>query len=49
MFNPEDVYIYNLHAIGFSLRSDVFESTARHFIEGLNGIWNIADELIWGK
>ena len=46
MLTPCGVYVYNVLAMGFSLASDVFESTIRDIIKDLNGIVNIADDLL---
>ena len=46
MLTPCGVYVYNVLAMGLSLASDVFESTVRDIIRGLNGVVNIADDLL---
>ena len=46
MLTPCGVYVYNVLAMGLSLASDVFESTIRDIIKDLNGVVNIADDLL---
>ena len=46
MLTPCGVYVYNVLAMGLSLASDVFESTIRDIIKDLNGVINIADDLL---
>ena len=46
MLTPCAVYVYNVLAMGLSLASDVLESTIRDIIKDLNGVVNIADDLL---
>ena len=46
MFMPYGLCVYNVLAVGLSLASDVFKSTIRDIIKDLEGVINIADNLL---
>ena len=43
---PYGVYIFNVLAVGLSLASDVFEIIIRDITKDLNGVINIADDIL---
>ena len=50
MLTPFGIYAYNVLAMGLSNAMDLFETCIREILEGLNGVTNIADDvLIFGK
>ena len=46
MLTPEGIYVHNVLARGLSLASDVFEQIIRDITKDLNGVLNIADDLL---
>ena len=46
MLTPEGIYVHNVLAMGLSLASDVFEQIIRDITKDLNGVLNIADDLL---
>ena len=46
MLTPEGIYVHNVLAMGLSLASDVFEQIIRDITKDLDGVLNIADDLL---
>ena len=46
MLTPEGIYVHNVLAMELSLASDVFEQIIRDLTKDLNGVLNIADDLL---
>ena len=50
MLTPFGIYVYKVLAMGLSNATDLFETCIREVLEGLNGVTNIADDvLVFGK
>ena len=50
MLTPFGIYVYNMLAMGLSNATDLFETCIREILEGLNGVTNIADDvLVFGR
>ena len=50
MLTPFGMYVYNMLTIGLSNATDLFETCIREILEGLNGVTNIADDiLVFGR
>ena len=43
------VYVFNVLAMGLSNSNDLFESALRELLQGLKGMVNIADILVFGS
>ena len=46
MLTPVGIYLYNVLAMGLSNATDIFESCICQILEGLNGVINIADDVL---
>ena len=46
MLTPVGIYLYNVLAMGLSNATDIFESCVHQILEGLNGVINIADDVL---
>ena len=46
MLTPIGIYLYNVLAMGLSNTTDIFESYMRHIVDGLEGMINIADDVL---
>ena len=46
MLTPEGIYVHNVLAMGLSLASDVFQQIIRDMTKDLDGVLNIADDLL---
>ena len=46
MLTPVGIYIYNILAMGLSNATDIFKSCIHQILEGLNGVINIADDVL---
>ena len=46
ILNPVGIYLYNVLAMGLSNATDIFESCIHQILEGLNGVINIADDVL---
>ena len=46
MLSPFGIYLYNVLAMGLSNATDIFESCICQILEGLNGVINIADDVL---
>ena len=46
MLTPEDVFVFNILAMGLCNAGDLFESTLRELLSGLPGVTNIADDIL---
>ena len=46
MLTPIGIYLYNVLAMCLSNATDIFESCIHQILEGLNGVINIADEVL---
>ena len=46
MLTPIGVYIFNVHTICLSNLNDLFESALRELLQGLDGVVNIADDIL---
>ena len=46
MLIPEGIYVHNVLAMGLSLASHVFEQIIRDMTKDLEGVLNIADDLL---
>ena len=46
MLTPVGIYLYNVLAMGLSNATDIFESCMRNIVEGLEGVVNIADDVL---
>ena len=50
MLTPFGIYVYNVLAMELSNATDLFETCSREILQGLNGVTNIADDvLIFGR
>ena len=50
MLTPFGMYVYNMLTMGLGDATDLFETCIREILEGLNGVRNIADDvLIFGR
>ena len=50
MLTPFGMYVYNVLAMGLSNATDLFETSIREILEGLNGVTNKADDvLLFGR
>ena len=50
MLTPFGIYVYNVLAMGLSNATDLLETYIREILEGLNGVTNIADDvLVFGR
>ena len=46
MLTPIGIYLYNVLAMGLSNATDIFEKYMRNIVDGLEGIVNIADDVL---
>ena len=46
MLTPYGIYLYNVLAMGLSNATDIFESCMHQILQGLNGVINIADDIL---
>ena len=46
MLTPVGIYLYNVLAMGLSNATDIFESCMCQILQGLNGVINIADDVL---
>lgn len=46
ILTPVGIYIYNVLAMGLSNATDIFGSCIHQILEGLNGVINIADNML---
>ena len=46
MLTPIGIYLYNMLAMGLLHATDIFESCMRNIVEGLEGVVNIADNVL---
>ena len=46
MLTPLGVYIFNVLTMGLSNSNDLFESALRELLQGLEGVVNIADDIL---
>ena len=46
MLTPVDIYLYNVLAMALSNATDIFESCMRNIVAGLEGVVNIADDVL---
>ena len=46
MLTPVGIYLYNVLAMGLSNATDIFESCMHQILQGLNGVINIADDVL---
>ena len=46
MLTPTGIFIYNFLAIGLSNATDIFEKCMREIVKDLNGVFNIADDVL---
>ena len=46
MLTPVGIYLYNMLAMGLSNATDIFESCMCQILQGLNGVINIADDVL---
>ena len=46
MLMPIGIYLYNVLAMGLSNATDIFEACTRNIVDGLQGVINIADDVL---
>ena len=46
MLTPIGIYLYNVLALGLSNATDIFEACMRNIVDGLQGVLNVADEVL---
>ena len=46
MLTPVGIFVYNVLAMGVSNATDIFEKCMREIVKGLNGVVNIADDVL---
>ena len=46
MLTPIAIYLYNVLAMGLSNATDIFEACMRNIVDGLQGVINIADDIL---
>ena len=46
MLTPIGIYLYNVLAMGLSNATDIFEKCVRNIVDGLQGVVNIADDVL---
>ena len=46
MLMPMGIYLYNVLAMGLSSATDIFEACMRNIVDGLQGVINIADDIL---
>ena len=46
MLTPIGIYLYNVLAMGLSNATDIFEACVWNIVNGLQGVINIADEVV---
>ena len=46
MLTPIGIYLYNVLAMGLSNATDIFETCMRNVVDGLQGVINIADDVL---
>ena len=46
MLTPVGIYLYNVLAMGLSNATNIFESCTYQILQGLNGVINIADDVL---
>ena len=46
MLTPIGIYLYNVLAMGLSNATDIFEACIRKIVDGLQGVINIADDIL---
>ena len=46
ILTPIGIYLYNILAMGLSNATDIFESCMRNIVAGLEGVVNIADDVL---
>ena len=46
MFTPIGVYVFDVLAMGLSNSNDLFESALKELLQGLDGMVNIADDIL---
>ena len=46
MLRPIGIYLYNELAMGLSNATDIFEACMRNIVDGLQGVINIADDVL---
>ena len=46
MLTPNGIFIYNVLAMGLSNVTDIFEKCMREIVKDLNGVVNIADDVL---
>ena len=46
MLTPYGIYIYNVLAMGLADATDIFETVIRDLLKDLNGVLNIADDIL---
>ena len=46
MLTPYGIYIYNVLAMGLADATDIFETVIRDLLKDLNGVLNIADDVL---
>ena len=46
MLTPIGIYLYNVLAMGLSNATDIFEKCMRNIVDGLQGVVNIADDVL---
>ena len=46
MLTPIGIYLYNVLAMGLSNATDIFETCMRNIVDGVQGVINIADDVL---
>ena len=46
MLTPMGIYLYNVLAMGLSNATDIFETFMRNNVDGLEGVVNLADDVM---
>ena len=46
MLTPIGIFVYNVLAMGLSNATDIFEKCMREIVKDLNGVVNIADDVL---
>ena len=46
MLTPVEIYLYNVLAMGLSNATDIFEKCMRNIVDGLEGVVNIANDVL---
>ena len=46
MLAPIGIYLYNVLAMGLSNATDIFENCMQNIVDGLEGVVNIADDVL---